>query len=106
MPNCVQHGKGKKKFILASWAAICEWSYSSRHALNKILKDIIVKSKTLSGFDSPSVPGWDCHGLPIELNVEKKIGKPGVKSVRQNFAWLAVNMLLHLLIFNAKNLSV
>ncbi|MFA5959431.1 MAG: isoleucine--tRNA ligase [Tatlockia sp.] len=49
------------------------------HALNKILKDIIIKSKTLSGFDAPFIPGWDCHGLPIELNVEKKIGKAGVK---------------------------
>ena len=49
------------------------------HALNKILKDIIIKSKTLSGFDAPFVPGWDCHGLPIELNVEKKIGKANVK---------------------------
>ena len=49
------------------------------HAVNKILKDIIVKSHTLAGFDAPYVPGWDCHGLPIELNVEKKVGKPGVK---------------------------
>jgi isoleucyl-tRNA synthetase len=49
------------------------------HAVNKILKDIIVKSKTLSGFDAPYIPGWDCHGLPIELNVEKKIGKVGQK---------------------------
>jgi isoleucyl-tRNA synthetase len=40
------------------------------HAVNKVLKDIIIKSKTLSGFDAPYVPGWDCHGLPIELNVE------------------------------------
>jgi len=49
------------------------------HAVNKVLKDIIVKSKTLSGFDAPYVPGWDCHGLPIELMVEKKIGKACVK---------------------------
>ncbi|WP_131781406.1 isoleucine--tRNA ligase [Legionella gresilensis] len=55
------------------------------HALNKILKDIIVKSKTLSGFDAPFVPGWDCHGLPIELNVEKKIGKAGVKVDAKEF---------------------
>ncbi len=47
------------------------------HAVNKILKDIIVKSKTLSGYDAPYIPGWDCHGLPIELQVEKKIGKAG-----------------------------
>jgi isoleucyl-tRNA synthetase len=49
------------------------------HALNKILKDMIVKSKSLSGFNAPFIPGWDCHGLPIELNVEKKVGKVGAK---------------------------
>jgi len=49
------------------------------HALNKILKDMIVKYKSMRGFYSPYVPGWDCHGLPIELNVEKKVGKPGRK---------------------------
>ncbi|MCW9024119.1 MAG: isoleucine--tRNA ligase [Gammaproteobacteria bacterium] len=49
------------------------------HAVNKVLKDIIVKSKTISGFDAPYIPGWDCHGLPIELQVEKKVGKAGVK---------------------------
>ncbi|RIY33446.1 isoleucine--tRNA ligase [Psittacicella hinzii] len=48
------------------------------HALNKILKDIIIKSKTIEGFDSPYVPGWDCHGLPIELKVESLVGKPGI----------------------------
>ena len=45
------------------------------HAVNKILKDIIVKSKTLSGFDAPYVPGWDCHGMPIEVQIEKQHGK-------------------------------
>ena len=49
------------------------------HAVNKVLKDIIVKAKTMSGFDAPYVPGWDCHGLPIELQVEKKVGKAGLK---------------------------
>lgn len=49
------------------------------HALNKILKDIVCKSKILSGFNAPFIPGWDCHGLPIELNVEKKVGKVGDK---------------------------
>ncbi|MEE8387199.1 MAG: isoleucine--tRNA ligase [Acidiferrobacterales bacterium] len=47
------------------------------HAVNKILKDIIVKSRSMDGFNAPYVPGWDCHGLPIELAVEKKIGKAG-----------------------------
>ncbi len=54
-------------------------------SLNKILKDIVVKSKTLDGYDAPYVPGWDCHGLPIELNVEKKVGKPGEKLTAHEF---------------------
>ena len=49
------------------------------HAVNKILKDVVVKSKLLAGFRSPYVPGWDCHGLPIEVAVEKKVGKVGAK---------------------------
>jgi isoleucyl-tRNA synthetase len=49
------------------------------HAVNKILKDIVVKSKLVAGLRSPYVPGWDCHGLPIEIAVEKKVGKVGVK---------------------------
>ena len=54
-------------------------------ALNKILKDVVVKSKTLSGFDAPYIPGWDCHGLPIELHVEKKVGKAGDKLTAREF---------------------
>ncbi|NBW90738.1 MAG: isoleucine--tRNA ligase, partial [Gammaproteobacteria bacterium] len=49
------------------------------HAVNKILKDFIVKARSLDGFDAPYIPGWDCHGLPIELAVEKKHGRPGAK---------------------------
>src|SRR5690606_3485853 len=49
------------------------------HAVNKVLKDIVVKSKLLGGFRSPYVPGWDCHGLPIEIAVEKEFGKVGHK---------------------------
>lgn len=55
------------------------------HVLNKTLKDIIVKSKLLSGYRVPFVPGWDCHGLPIELKVEKKIGKAGVEVDHNTF---------------------
>ncbi len=72
-------GKGRKKFILHDGPPYANGDIHIGHAVNKILKDIIVKSKTLSGFDAPYVPGWDCHGLPIELNVEKKLGKPGRK---------------------------
>jgi isoleucyl-tRNA synthetase len=55
------------------------------HALNKTLKDIVVKSKAMSGYYAPFIPGWDCHGLPIELHVEKKIGKAGVKVDAKTF---------------------
>lgn len=70
---------GKKPFILHDGPPYANGDIHIGHAVNKILKDIIVKSKTLSDFDSPYVPGWDCHGLPIELMVEKKVGKPGKK---------------------------
>lgn len=65
----------RPKFILHDGPPYANGHLHCGHALNKILKDIIIKSKTLSGFDAPFVPGWDCHGLPIELNVEKKIEK-------------------------------
>ena len=55
------------------------------HAVNKVLKDIICRSQFLNGFAAPYVPGWDCHGLPIEINVEKKVGKPGVKVSAKEF---------------------
>ena len=70
---------GREQFILHDGPPYANGDIHIGHAVNKILKDIIVKSKTLSGFDSPYVPGWDCHGLPIEHNVEKKIGKAGDK---------------------------
>ncbi len=70
---------GRPKFILHDGPPYANGELHLGHAVNKILKDIIVKSRTLDGFDAPYVPGWDCHGLPIELNVEKKVGKPGVK---------------------------
>ncbi|MEQ5808524.1 isoleucine--tRNA ligase [Alteromonas sp. NFXS44] len=70
---------GKKPFILHDGPPYANGDIHIGHAVNKILKDIIVKAKTLSDFDAPYVPGWDCHGLPIELMVEKKVGKPGVK---------------------------
>ncbi len=74
-----EQGKGKPRFILHDGPPYANGDIHIGHAVNKILKDIIVKSKTLSGFDAPYVPGWDCHGLPIELNVEKKVGKVGKK---------------------------
>ncbi len=70
---------GKPKFVLHDGPPYANGAIHIGHAVNKVLKDIVVKSKTLSGFDAPYVPGWDCHGLPIELMVEKKVGKAGVK---------------------------
>jgi isoleucyl-tRNA synthetase len=66
---------GRPKFILHDGPPYANGDIHTGHAVNKILKDIIVKSKTLAGFDAPYVPGWDCHGLPIELQVEKQHGK-------------------------------
>jgi isoleucyl-tRNA synthetase len=67
--------KGRPKFILHDGPPYANGDIHIGHAVNKVLKDIIVKSKTLAGFDAPYVPGWDCHGLPIELQVEKEHGK-------------------------------
>ncbi len=77
--------KGKPKFILADGPPYANGDIHIGHALNKILKDIVVKSRSLAGFDAPYVPGWDCHGLPIEHRVEKKIGKVGQKVDARSF---------------------
>lgn len=69
--------KGERRFILHDGPPYANGDIHIGHAVNKILKDVIIKSKTLAGFDAPYVPGWDCHGLPIEHQVEKKFGKAG-----------------------------
>jgi isoleucyl-tRNA synthetase len=74
-----QASRGRPKYVLHDGPPYANGDIHIGHAVNKILKDIIVKAKSLSGFDSPYVPGWDCHGLPIEHAVEKKIGKPGTQ---------------------------
>jgi isoleucyl-tRNA synthetase len=70
---------GKPRFVLQDGPPYANGSIHIGHAVNKVLKDIVVKSRTLDGFDAPYIPGWDCHGLPIEQQVEKKIGKAGQK---------------------------
>ncbi|HGA3042161.1 TPA: isoleucine--tRNA ligase [Serratia marcescens] len=77
--------KGKKTFILHDGPPYANGSIHIGHSVNKILKDIIIKSKGMAGFDSPYVPGWDCHGLPIELKVELLYGKPGEKLTAAEF---------------------
>jgi len=70
---------GRPQFLLHDGPPYANGDLHVGHAANKILKDIVVKSQTLNGFDSPYKPGWDCHGLPIEHRVEKKVGKAGQK---------------------------
>ena len=70
-----QLAAGRPKFVLHDGPPYANGDIHIGHAVNKILKDIIIRSKTLAGYDAPYVPGWDCHGLPIELMVEKKHGK-------------------------------
>lgn len=73
------NAKGRPLFVLHDGPPYANGAIHLGHAVNKILKDIIVKSRYLAGFDAPYVPGWDCHGLPIEIAVEKKFGKVGSK---------------------------
>lgn len=72
-------GEGRKRFVLMDGPPYANGDIHIGHAVNKVLKDIVVKSQRLNGLDAPYVPGWDCHGLPIELMVEKKVGKVGQK---------------------------
>src|SRR5574341_1506157 len=66
--------KGKKSYVLHDGPPYANGNIHIGHALNKILKDIIVKYQAMTGHDAPYVPGWDCHGLPIELQVDKNLG--------------------------------
>ncbi len=76
---------GRPTFVLHDGPPYANGDIHIGHAVNKILKDIIVKSHTIEGFDARYVPGWDCHGLPIELMVEKKVGKAGNKVDAKTF---------------------
>ena len=76
---------GRPRFLLHDGPPYANGQIHLGHAVNKVLKDIIVKSKTLSGFDAPYIPGWDCHGLPIEIAIEKKFGKVGEKLDAEQF---------------------
>lgn len=80
-----ENNAGKPQYILHDGPPYANGNIHIGHAVNKVLKDIIIKSKLMSGFDAPYVPGWDCHGLPIEHNVEKKFGKAGKKIDHKTF---------------------
>ena len=85
---------GRPRFILHDGPPYANGNIHIGHAMNKILKDFVVRSRTMMGFDAPYVPGWDCHGLPIEQKVDKKLGSkkremdarrdpPGLPGVRR-----------------------
>ncbi len=80
-----QWSHGRKKFILHDGPPYANGNIHLGHALNKVLKDIIIKSKTLNNYDCPFIAGWDCHGLPIEREVEKKLGRAGEKVSYEEF---------------------
>ena len=65
---------GRPKYVLHDGPPYANGNIHLGHGFNKMLKDFIVKSKTMAGFDSPYVPGWDCHGLPIEIKVDSELG--------------------------------
>ncbi len=71
----IDNSSNKKKFVLHDGPPYANGHIHMGHVLNKVLKDIVVKSKSMFGYQSPYVPGWDCHGLPIEHNIEKELGK-------------------------------
>jgi isoleucyl-tRNA synthetase len=80
-----EHTADRPLFVLHDGPPYANGDIHIGHAVNKILKDMVVKSRLLAGFQSPYVPGWDCHGLPIELQVEKKVGKVGRKVDARTF---------------------
>ena len=80
-----QARQGAAQFILHDGPPYANGDIHVGHASNKILKDMVIKSQSLFGKDAPYVPGWDCHGLPIELQVEKKVGKAGTRVDEETF---------------------
>lgn len=79
---------GREKYILHDGPPYANGQIHLGHVVNKVLKDMIVKYKTLDGYDAPYVPGWDCHGLPIEQKVESQVGKVGQKVTATEFRGL------------------
>ena len=80
-----EHCQDRPLFVLHDGPPYANGAIHMGHAVNKVLKDVVVKSKTMAGFKAPYVPGWDCHGLPIEVQVEKKVGKVGQKVDAKTF---------------------
>ncbi len=78
-----KHNAGKPKFILHDGPPYANGDIHTGHVLNKVLKDMIIKYKSMSGYDAPYTPGWDTHGLPVELQVEKELGFEGKKDIEK-----------------------
>jgi isoleucyl-tRNA synthetase len=77
--------EGRPAFLLPDGPPYANGDIHLGHCVNKLLKDIVIRSRTLDGFDAPYIPGWDCHGLPIELVVEREHGRVGEKLDPQEF---------------------
>ncbi|MBE0448345.1 MAG: isoleucine--tRNA ligase [Actinobacteria bacterium] len=90
-----ERSKDKQKFILHDGPPYANGNIHAGTAMNKILKDIIVKFKTMSGFDSPYIPGWDCHGQPIEHNVERQLGDKAKSISQVEFRKLSHDFAMH-----------
>ena len=74
-PSCARPASGRPAYLLHDGPPYANGPIHLGHALNKGLKDFVVKSKTMAGFDAPYVPGYDCHGLPIEIKVDEHLGR-------------------------------
>ena len=83
--QALNQSSDNKKYILHDGPPYANGDIHIGHAVNKILKDFIIKSKIMSGYNTPFIPGWDCHGLPVELQVEKKYGKGKFKDDSKGF---------------------
>src|SRR6201987_945696 len=105
--------KGSPKYILHYGPPYANGPIHLGHALQKCIKDFILKSKTMAGFDAPLVPGWDCHGLPIEIKVDEKLGRkklemPALSVLRacreyaQKFIELQRSQLVRLRVFSRR----
>ncbi len=77
--------RGAKKYLLHDGPPYANGPIHLGHALNKCLKDFVVKSKTMAGYDAPYVPGWDCHGLPIEIKVDEQLGRKKLETPAEEF---------------------
>ena len=80
-----EHRRGSPRFVLHDGPPYANGHIHLGHALNKILKDLVVRSRTLLGFDAPYLPGWDCHGLPIEIKVDQEVGARKQSMARREF---------------------